>query len=663
MSVSLYNTGVSGLLSAQQQLATTGNNIANVNTEGYSRQRAEQNASMGIYSGGNYIGTGTYIEDISRVYDQFSYKEQLLSQTNLSHADSLNVDLGQLDQVMSFSGGAINSSIESFYEAINSVSDNPSDLGLRDMALSQAQILSEDFNSMNAELTQLVQSKNGEIEEIASHISDISVEIAKINEQILYAQNSVQGQANDLLDARDRLVNDLSQFTSVNTVEDNLGVMTVMIGNGATLVAGITALSVGVKAGDPDPDKTVLSIVGPNSAVNLNGASVGGVLAAKYEFRDEHLAQAQSEIDRIAMAISATVNDAQQSGLDLNEIQGANLFTDINSPLLEQSRLLTPSQNTGTLQATVNITDVSKIPTDEFMVEFDGTNYTMTNLSNSSTLNLGTPGNINSNAMDTYGFQFIEDSGAAVAGDFFIIKPTNNSAALINVELNAGAGIAASSAIEVTPSTTNIGGASVEITSVNGASDAQAYVAANNLVVDIYENGSGAFEYRIYDSVTSADIVPATSFIPGSKLLVDIAPSPANAVFQIEIKGSPTGATAAAPDTFSIAGSFGVGNNQNALLLASTQEAGIINGGKETFNQSLSSSTATVGSSAASAELTEGTAQALFTQAYNRNQSTSGVNLDEEAANLLKYQQAYQAASQIISTANTIFDTLLAVVN
>lgn len=662
MSVSLYNTGVSGLLASQQQLATTGNNIANVNTEGYSRQRAEQNASMGIYSGGNYIGTGTYIEDISRVYDQFSYKEQLLSQTNLSHADSLNVDLSQLDQVMTFSGGAINSSIESFYEAINSVSDNPSDLGLRDMALSQAHILSEDFNSMSTELTQLVKSKNGEIEEIASHISDVSVEIAKINEQILYTQNSVQGQPNDLLDARDRLVNDLSQFTSVNTVVDNLGVMTVMIGNGATLVAGITALSVGVKAGDPDPEKTVLSIVGPNSAVNLNGSSVGGVLAAKYEFRDKHLAQAQSEMDRIAMAISATVNDAQQSGLDLNEIQGANLFTDINSPLLEQSRVLTPSQNTGTLQAVVNITDVSKVPTDEFMVEFDGTNYTMTNLNNSSTLSLGTPGNINSNAMDTYGFQFIEDSGAAVAGDFFIIKPTHNSAALINVELTAGAGIAASSAIAVTPSTTNIGGASVEIISVNGASAAQTYADVNNLVVDIYENGSGAFEYRVYNSVTSADIVPATSFIPGSKLLVDIPPSPANAVFQIEIKGSPTGATAAAPDIFSIAGSFGVGNNQNALLLASTQEAGIINGGKETFNQSLSSSTATVGSSAKSAELTEGTAQALFTQAYNRNQSTSGVNLDEEAANLLKYQQAYQAASQIISTANTIFDTLLAAV-
>ena len=145
MSVNLYNTGVSGLLASQQQLATTGNNIANVNTEGYTRQRAEQNATTGIYSGGNFIGSGTYIEDISRVYDQFSYKEQVLSQTSLSHAESLNIDLGQLDQVMTFSGGAINSSITSFYEAVNSISDNPSDLGLRNMAISQAEILSERF--------------------------------------------------------------------------------------------------------------------------------------------------------------------------------------------------------------------------------------------------------------------------------------------------------------------------------------------------------------------------------------------------------------------------------------------------------------------------------------------------------------------------------------
>jgi len=662
MSVNLYNTGVSGLLASQQQLATTGNNIANVNTEGYTRQRAEQNATTGIYSGGNFIGSGTYIENISRVYDQFSYKEQVLSQTSLSHAESLNIDLGQLDQVMTFSGGAINSSITSFYEAVNSISDNPSDLGLRNMAISQAEILSSDLNSINENLNQIVKSTNGEISEIAGHISNISQEIGKINEQILFSQHSVQGQPNDLLDARDSLVNDLSQYTSVNTIVDNLGVMTVMIGNGATLVAGTTALSVGVQAGDPDPNQTVLSVIGPNSSVTLSGSTVGGVLAAKYEFRDEHVAEVQSEMNRIAMAISGTINDTQHSGLDLNGEEGLDFFTDINTPLLEKSRVFASSKNLGTSEASVTITDITKVPTDEFMVKFDGSNYTMTNLTDNSTLDLGTPGALNTNAADTYGFQFNEDSGTPAAGDVFIIKPTHNSAAFINVTLTQASGIAASSAIEVTPSSTNNGGASVEITSLSSAEDAQAYATANNLAVDIYDTGSGTFEYRVYNSVTSAEIIPATTYVPGVGASLNIPPSPSTPIFTIDVDGIPTGSSAAAPETFSISDAFGVGNNGNALSLGLTQEQGILNGSKDTFTQGLSISTATVGSAASSAELKESTAQALFTQAYNRNQSTSGVNLDEEAANLLKYQQAYQAASQIISTANTIFETLLSAV-
>jgi flagellar hook-associated protein 1 FlgK len=558
--------------------------------------------------------------------------------------------------MMTFSGGAINSSITSFYEAINSISDNPSDLGLRNMAISQAQILSDDLNSMNENLNQIVKSTNGEIVEIAGHISDISAEIGKINEQILFSQHSVQGQPNDLLDARDSLVNDLSQYTSVNTIVDNLGVMTVMIGNGATLVAGTTSLSVGVQVGDPDPNQTVLSIVGPNSSVNLNGSSVGGVLAAKYEFRDEHVAEVQSEINRIAMAISGTINDAQHSGLDLNNEEGQNFFTDINTPLLEQSRVFASSKNTGTSESSVTITDITKVPTDEFMVEFNGTNYIMTNLTDSSTLDLGTPGLLNTDAADTYGFQFNEDSGTPAAGDVFIIKPTHNSAALMEVSLTQASGLAASSAIDVTASTTNKGGASVEITSLNSATDAKAYAAANNLAVDIYETTTGSFTYRVYDSLSPTADIATGSYMLGGSASIELAD------FTLEIQGNPTGSTLAAPETFSIADSFGTGNNKNSLALGLTQEQGILNGGKDSFTQGLSISTATVGSAAKSAELTESTAQALFTQAYNRNQSTSGVNLDEEAANLLKYQQAYQAASQIISTANTIFETLLSAV-
>jgi flagellar hook-associated protein 1 FlgK len=277
---------VSGLLAAQQQLATTGHNIANVNTEGYNRQRAEQNATLGINAGGNYLGTGTYIQDITRLYDQFSYKEQLMNQSNLGNADSLHASLTQLDQVMSTSGNAVIGSLEKFYQAMNGVADNPSDSGLRSIVINQTKILSNDFNELTNNFDKMTSAINNEISQVANKVSEISQELAKINDTILYSKNlSQNGQPNDLLDKRDQLIGELSEFTRVTTIEDVNGVMTVMIGQGTTLVAGITPMTLEVKSGVPDTHKTTLNLVSGSSAVALNATSIGGSLDASFEFR------------------------------------------------------------------------------------------------------------------------------------------------------------------------------------------------------------------------------------------------------------------------------------------------------------------------------------------------------------------------------------------
>ena len=657
MTVSLYQTGVSGLLAAQQQLATTGHNISNVNTEGYTRQRAEQSAMLGQVSGSNYIGTGTYVQDITRIYDQFSYKEQLINQSNLGNADSLHTRLTQLDQVMSASGNAVAGSIEQFYQALNGVADNPNDSGLRSIVLSQAKSLSDGFNDLTSNFDLMGKSVNGEIEQVANKISEISLELAKMNESILYAQGSNEsGQANDLLDKRDQLISELGEYTSVNTIVDQNGVMTVMIGQGATLVAGITPLTLAVKAGDPDTLKTELRLVGPHSSVALDGSKLGGSLAASIEFRDEHLAQTRSEIDRLAMAISSTLNDSQASGLDLNGLQGADIFTDINTKQLQQGRISASANNSGTLDAQILINDVSLLTNDEFEVSYNGTNYILTNMTNGVAETLGAPGSgpFTPSSPD-YGFSFFE-TGVPVAGDVFTIVPTKNSASLMQTTLTDGNAIAASSAVNVTPSTHNASDGKVAIGDMFDPVNAQAVMPIR---IDVLENPPGTFNYTITDNTntTSAPI----AYAPPSQV-INLPPSPSTAAFQIEISGEPSGTAPNAPEQFFIGDAFGVGNGTNAVAMAKTQEQGVTNGNKETFSQSIGISTSKVGSKANNAELVADTAQALFTQAFNRNQATSGVNLDEEAANLLKFQQAYQAASQIISTANTIFDTILAAV-
>lgn len=665
MSVNLYQTGVSGLLAAQQQLATTGHNIANVNTDGYNRQRAEQGTSIGIPSGGNIIGSGTYVQDITRIYNQYSHKEQLLSQSKLGNAKSIELNLNQLNDVMSTSSKAIDGSLKKFYQAVNGIVDNPGDLGLRSIALNQAKILSNDFKSLNDNFTQLEKSTNGEIEQIAGKISKISLEIAKLNEKILQSQGGkVTGKSNDLLDKRDQLVGELGKYTSVNTIQDDNGVMTVMVGNGATLVAGITPLTVGVIAGDPDASKTSLQLIGPNSSVALNGARLGGELAAKFEYRDVHLPKASAEINRLAMAISSTINNVQAQGLDVNAKQGRNIFTDINSPSLQQARVLTPSSNTGTLSANVSITDVSLVPSDNFKIRYDGTNYVMTNTTNgsSSTLVASSPGVYPT----AFGFTFNAVSGAPATGDSFDIRPTENSAALMAVTLTDSKGIAASSAIETKANSNNVSDGAVSIANVSNPEVARSFTKGvnNSLTVDVYQSAANTFTYRIYNAATPppAAVLSTGTFASGSEALVNMPPAPAAAAFQVKIGGLPVGQGALAREKFTISDAFGAGNSTNIRELALTQEKKTIEGGKQSFNQSLATSSADVGGKAASAKLVGSTAQALYTQAYNRNQSVSGVNLDEEAANMIKFQQAYQASSRIISVANTIFDTLLSAV-
>lgn len=653
MAVDLYQTGVSGLMAAQQQLATTGHNIANVNTEGYNRQRVEQTTYTASSFGHNFLGSGTFVQDVARVYSSFTYKEQLYNTTKLGAANADEASLDQLNEIMSFSGQAVMNSIDRFYQAVNGITDNPSDLGLRSIALNQAEILASDFQSLEQNFNQLEEAVNGEISQIATHITDISRELGKINEQILgnYSSGSTSGQPNDLLDKRDQLITELSQYTNVNTVTDKNGVMTVMIGGGSTLVAGTTSLKVAVISGDPDPLATELKLVGANSSAGLNVNTIGGALEAKFRFRDEDLKTARNEINRLAMAISETVNSVQQQGLDLNQQQGANIFTDINATLMMDSRVLSHAGNTGSLTAQVEITDIGIVSTAEYEVEYDGVNYVMTNLST------GTSETLSLVAANTYsssqGFNFITTGGSANAGDTFTIRPTENSAALMEVTLANGTGIAASSAVYIKPSENNISTGQVTIAQVYDPVNARADM---NMEIAILENPPGTFTFTVTDN--GGTVSAPQAYTPPSQL-IDLPLAPATATFQIEIKGTPSGAAPSAPEIFTLEDAFGAGNSTNALALAKTQEQGVLNNGTETFSQNLGIMTSSVGSRAKTAELAAQTAEALHTQAYNRNQANSGVSLDEEAANLIKFQQAYQASSRIISVANTIFDTLL----
>ena len=657
MAVNLYNTGTSGLLAAQQQLATVGHNIANVNTEGYSRQSVEQNQALGNYQGNNLIGTGTYVDDISRVFNSFTYREQLITQNNASYSNKLSDQLGQLDATMSTYGAQVSSSLNGFYSSLHSIAEKPDDITLRSMALTQAKSITVQVKDLQANMTTLTKTVNGGLVQIANRISSISKGIAELNVEIAGKQaGELSGAPNDLLDQRERLLTELNDYVKVSTIEDTNGVMTVMIGEGQTLVAGITALSMSVVAGDPDPLATQLQMNSTNSSFTLKGSSLGGQVGALFDFRDNTLKQASADIDLLAMGISETMNQAQADGLDLNGLQGAAIFTDINSTMAQQGRSLSHSSNTGTASLSVSITDISSVSTDEYEVEYDGANYQLTNLSSGTTTTLGATG-AGPFAIPALGIEITEPTGGPALGDTFLIRTTQNGAENLSVALTDPEAIAASSPVQVTPSEDNVSAGAVTITDITDPVLARTFAQTSApITVDVYESAAGVFSYQVTNSAGPL-LPPVTGTYPtgGSSGPITIAGSG----FSFEITGDLAGLGPNAREEFVIGDAFGEGNGNNMLDMADTQNEKTLNDGNQTFAQLVASSVSTVGSEASLTENQALTADAMAEQAKGRHQAVSGVNLDEEAANMLKYQQAYQASAQIITVANTIFDTIL----
>ncbi|WDE03994.1 flagellar hook-associated protein FlgK [Thalassomonas viridans] len=655
MAIDLLNTGTSGLLASQQQLATVGHNIANVNTDGYSRQSVEQNQALGNYHGNNLIGSGTYVQDISRVFNSFTYREQLITQNNASYSNKLSDQLDQLDATMSTYGTQISNSLDSFYSSLHSIAEQPDDVTLRSMALTQAESITVQVQDLQSNMTNLTKTANNELEQVADRISAISAEIGRLNVDISGMQaGNLSGEPNDLLDQRNRLLNELNDYVKVTTIEDPNGVMTVMIGEGQTLVAGTTALSMSVVAGDPDPQQTQLQMNSINSSYTLQGDTLGGSVAAVFDFRDNTLKQASADIDLLAMSITDTMNQAQSNGLDLNGLQGADIFADLNITSATLGRSLGHSDNTGTASLAVTITDMSMVTTDEYEVEYDGANYQLTNLTTGTTTVLGAAG-AGPFAVPALGIEISEATLGANTGDKFLIRPTQNGGENFKVSLTDPEAIAASSPLQVTADENNVSAGSVTITSINNPVAAQTYASVTNapLTVDVYESAPGVFDYRVYDGDNFPPLLANGSYGAGGSATVNLGD------FEIEITGDLAGLGPNAREQFVIGDAFGAGNGNNMLAMADTQNQAVANGGTQTFAQVVASSVSTVGSEASLVENQALTADAMFEQAQSRHQAVSGVNLDEEAANMLKYQQAYQASAQIITVANTIFDTIL----
>ena len=679
MGVNLYGLGVQGLLVAKQALDTVGHNIANVNTDGYSRQNTNIVTAGGLATGNGFSGLGSQINDVTRSFDQFAFLDLQGNTSNLSYNEFFLASVNRVDQVISDDDTSITNVLAQYFSALNVVADNPNSLEGRNNLIQVSKNMTSTFNRLHDQLDLQYRSLNDDVKNIAQEMTALSKNLAEVNSQIqLVWGDGNSNLPNDLLDQRDRLVLRISEYTDVSTVKLDNGMINLFIGTGQPLVLGQKAIGVDAVVGQTDNSKLELALSNNGVIQRLRGDQMGGKIQAIYDFRANVLDSAFNQLGKTAIGIGHIVNEQQKLGLDLNMQVGVNFFNDVNSAEAMSQRVLPTNDGLGTASLGVQIEDVGLLTTDDFQLEVvsyssvvpETVQFKLTNLTDGSQTLLPAQDLTQSRNIDVaqYGFSINVDSVSAtdplVAGKRFELRPTRLGAKEFVGEMKDPALIAAAgNQILVAEDAANTGASTARISQITNPNDVNfpspedvstnPVTAARGLRIDVTEGAPGVFSYSVFDANTGTSLVGPLVFASGTPI--------SYAGFDIEIEIENT----AAVDSYSFTLDFnetGVGSNENALVMAAFQTDKTLNNGRSTFQDNYAILTSEIGTVTSSAQVRLQSSEVLFRQSEGRLTSVSGVNLDEEAANLLKYQTAYNAAARVIAIADELMETLLAAV-
>jgi flagellar hook-associated protein 1 FlgK len=654
----MFYIGLSGLNAAQAALVTTGHNTANVNTPGYSRQAAQLASSSGVYSPGvGFFGSGVKVGDVTRSYDQY-----LVSQLN--QAQSLNQSLGtyftqisQIDNLLANQKAGLAPQLQSLFTNIQAVANTPADPAARQQLISSAQATANQFRSMDQYLTGLNGSVNDQIAGSVEQINTYAEQIASLNKQVAMLSNATGGQApNDLLDQRDQLVNELGQLIGTKLVVQDGGQYNIFIGNGQTLVLGDKATELAAVPSSGDPGRVVVAVVNAaGKAVELQDSMLGGggSLGGLLQFRGETLAPAQNALGRMAIALADTFNAQQNLGMDLNGDLGSDFFSQASPVVLSNSK------NTGNLVLAPSFSDSNQLTTSDYRLDVAaGPAYTLTRLSDNHVTTL-TPTPTLPPTVNFDGVTLALTSGAGAPGDSFLIQPTRTGARDLSVLVSDPAKVAAASPIVTGNTAGNKGSGAISAGKVDAAYLAEPLAATVTLTYNSATNQLSFVPAGAAVTVTPANGVPdpASPYAAGAPITYSPGATMSFNGITVTISGAPSDG-----DRFTVEkNNGGVSDGSNALLLGALQNRKTMGNGSASFGEAYSQLVSSVGNKTRQVQIA-GTAQtSLTTQIRSAQQSVSGVNQDEETANLLMFQQMYQANAKVIQTASTMFDAVLGI--
>jgi flagellar hook-associated protein 1 len=622
-----FGISLSALQAFQQAIAVTSNNVANANTPGYDEESIELTDIPPQAYGTLAIGGGVGVNGVSRAFSQAEANQLNNSQSSLGSLNAVQNYTNQIDNLFGTTANGLTTALQTYYSAWSNVADNPTSTAARQALLGDAQSLANSFQSTSTQLNSMNSDVNTRVSADVQQINSIGQSIASLNQQIVNAGGN--GQApNALLDQRDTMVSNLSQLVGVSTTTDSNGAMNVFIGNGQPLVLQnitTTLTTVPDQFNASQLDVSTSTSGGVSISGSITSGDLGGLLSARSQVIDP----AMNQLGQIATALSQSANAQQNSGLDLSGQLGANLFS-VGTPVATAS-----SNNSDATTASVTITNTGALTPDNYVLAYNAGAYTLTDTTTGTSV---VPGGTGSSAspLTAAGLSIVL-SGTPANGDQFLIQPTAQAASSIKVALTNPSQIAAAGAVATSAADSNTGSASIAGATVVDATN-PALLTATTIAftspTTYSVNGVGSFAYTSGGNIT----------LHG---------------WQTQITGTP-----AIGDTFTIqSNAGGTGDNTNATAGANLQAQGVLDGGTVSISGAVSGLVTGIGAQAQQINTAQTAQTAVNTQAQTAVQSTSGVNLDEEAANLMQWQQSYQAAAQVLTVANSLFTTLIDSVN
>ena len=643
MGTDIFGISVSALNTAQVGLATTEHNIANANTPGYNRQTIVQLARPSQLTGAGYVGQGSDVNSINRVYNQFLSAQVVQEQGASAQLNTYYAQIQQIDNMLADPTVGLSPALQDFSGAVSSVSNAPESIPARQTLLSNAQILASRFQSMNQRLTDINNNVNGQITASIATINSYAQQIAALNQGVVLATAQAGGKPpNDLLDQRDQLIAQLNQEVKTSAVKQDDGSINLFISNGQQMVVGSQAFSLQAVTALNDPTKIEVAFGAPGGNIirmqqgGIQGGNLGGLLS----FSSQSLNAAQNSLGLVAMGLAGTFNQQHQLGQDLNSALGGNFFVQ-PVPVVNASTL-----NTGAAVVGASVSNYAALTGSDYSLTYNAAGYTLTRLSDNTTL-FANQAALPAAPVDGLTLSVV---GAPAVNDSFKIRPTVNGALNIAVAITDPAKVAAAAPMRTGAPLTNNGTGKISAGSVNAPPPVTVNPAHPLTDLNLQQPVTITFTSPTTFNVTGIGAgLPAVGvpYTNGSNITYN--------GWTIQISGTP-----AANDIFTVGSNLSASSdNRNALLLGGLQTQNTLLGGTASYQGVYDQMVTQVGNKTRELKVTSAAQETMLQQTIQAQQTVSGVNLDEEAANLLRYQRAYQAAGKAMQIASTLFDTLL----